>query len=223
MMTKRIVVTISLIALAGIAIFYFCFIDGWYEFRRNTDTPKEFLSETVATTNNYTRDSIEIIKQLKSLLLLHEDFFYSKEYFQGTEIVIDTIVYSPSFDKLAVLVITKNPTSRQLEPAKAKHFYYNGTSYLGVREGDTISLSWLGPHFTNSMDKGELSEDLREACFRTFVSKDTTEKYAYKYNLNDTRFWKSSVWQKIEENKLKQKEFEEEKVKNPENVYEPSK
>jgi hypothetical protein len=99
-------------------------------------------------------------------------------------------------------------------------WYYNATSYLGVRQGDTISLSWLGPSFTNSTDKQEQSKYIRKECFRTFVSKDTIEKYAHKYNLNDIRFWTSSEWQKIEEDKIKKKEFEEEKIKHPENIYE---
>jgi hypothetical protein len=40
-------------------------------------------------------------------------------------------------------------------------------------------------------------------------------------NLNDIRFWTGSEWKKIEEDKIKKKEFEEEKIKHPENVYEP--
>jgi hypothetical protein len=77
-----------------------------------------------------------------------------------------------------------------------------------------------GLHSTN---RKELSKDIRQACFRTFVSKDTTEQYTQKYNLNDIRFWTSSEWKKIEEDKIKKNEFEEEKIKHPENVYGPSK
>ncbi len=221
-MKKRAIVIFILLLLV-VVIYYMTFIKGWYEFQRNTDTPKEFLNHTNISKDSYSRDSAEITNQLKRLLVKHEDFFYSKEYFEGTDILIDTIVYSPSSDKLAVLVITKNPTSKQLQPTKDKSFYYNGTTYIGVREANTISLSWLGPNFTNSTDKSELSEDLREAFFRTFVSKDTTEKYAYRYNFNDTRFWTSSVWEQREADKIKRKEFEEEKVKHPKNVYEPPK
>jgi hypothetical protein len=193
------------------------------EFRKNTDTPDRFLNKTVNKKEDYTKDSLTILYELKNLLLRHEhgDFFYSKEYFAGTEITVDTIVYSPDLNKLGILVLTKNPTSRQLAPTKDKMWYYDAGTYLGIRQGDSISLSYLGTGFVNSTDKKELSNDIREACFRTFVSKDTTQKYSYKYNLNDTRFWTSSVWQKIEEDKIKKKEFEEEKIKHPENVYEP--
>ena len=193
------------------------------EFRKNTDTPDQFLNNTVVRKEDYTKDSLTISIKFKELLLQHEDFFYSKEYFEGTEIIIDTILYSPDLKKLAVLVLTKNPTSRQLMPTENQMWYYNATSYLGVRQRDTISLSWLGPSFTNSTDKQEQSNYIRQECFRTFVSKDTTEKYAHRYNLNDGRFWTSSEWQKIEEDKIKKKEFEEEKIKHPENIYEPPK
>ena len=193
------------------------------EFRKNTDTPDQFLNNTLVRKEDYTKDSLTISTKFKELLLQHEDFFYSKEYFEGTEIIIDTILYSPDLKKLAVLVLTKNPTSRQLMPTENEMWYYNATSYLGVRQGDTISLSWLGQSFTNSTDKQEQSNYIRQECFRTFVSKDTTEKYAHRYNLNDGRFWTSSEWQKIEEDKIKKKEFEEEKIKHPENIYEPPK
>jgi len=193
------------------------------EFRKNTDTPDQFLNKTVVKNEDYTEDSLTISTKFKELLLQHEDFFYSKEYYEGTEIIIDTILYSPDLKKLVVLVLTKNPTSRQLMPTENEMLYYNATSYLGVRQSDTISLIWLGPSFTNSIDKQEQSNYIRQECFRTFVSKDTTEKYAHKYNLNDIRFWTSSEWQKIEEDKIKKKEFEAEKIKHPENIYEPPK
>ncbi len=191
------------------------------EFRKNTDTPDEFLNKALNTKENYTKDSLVISLELRALLLQHHDFFYSKEYFEGTDIIIDTIIYSPDFNQLAILFLTKNPTSRQLMPTKNADFYYDATAYLGIRQKDTISLSWLGPNFSNSTNKKELSKNIRRACFRTFVSKDTTEQNAQKYNLNDIRFWTSSEWQKIEEDKMKKKEFDEEKLKHPENVYEP--
>jgi hypothetical protein len=220
---KKTTFIIISVVVIGLTFYYFKNIYGWLEFRKNTDTPDQFLNKTVTRKENYSKDSLTISAKLKDLLLRHEneDFFYSKEYFEGTDIIIDTIIYSPDLAKLGILILTKNPTSRQLLPTKEKDYYYNATAYLCVRQQDSLSLTWLGPSFTNSTDKSELSKDIRKACFRTFVSKDTTEKYAYKYNLNDSRFWTSSVWQKIEEDKVKKKEFDEEKIKHPENIYEP--
>ena len=220
---KKTIFIITSVVVLGITFFYFKYIYGWMEFRKSTDTQKEFLNSTLNDKEGYTKDSSKILSELKRLLLRHEhdDFFYSKEFFEGTEINIDTIVYSPDLNKMGILILTKNPTSRQLMPSQNKEWYYDATSYLGVRLGDSISLSPLGPGFTNSNNKEELSNDIRQACFRTLVSKDTTEKYAFKYNLNDVRFWTSSVWQKIKDDKIKKKLFDEEKIKHPENIYEP--
>jgi hypothetical protein len=220
---KKTIFVITSVVVLALAFYYLKNVYGWMEFRKNTDTPYGFINKKVNKKENYSQDSLKVSFELKKLLLKHDDFFYSKEYFEGTYIIIDTILYSSDLNKLAILVITKNSTRRQLMPIKDKAFYYNATSYLGIREKDTIRLSWLGPSFTNYTDKRELSNDIRQTSFRLFVSKDTTEKYAYKYNLNDIRFWTSSVWQKIEDDKIKRAEFEQEKIKHPENVYEPKK
>ncbi|WP_018615977.1 hypothetical protein [Segetibacter koreensis] len=222
-MAKRLVTTIFLIAIIGIVVFYFLYVNGWYEFRRSTDTPKEFLNKTEVVKEKYRRDSMEILRQLKKELSHHEGFFYSKEFFEDTNIIIDTILYSPKLDKLAALVIVQNPTTRQIQPNQFKPYYYNGTSYLGGREADTIGVTWFQPHLINYTDKNELSSDLREECFRLLVFKDTTDRYALKYNLNDIRFWTSSIWEKREADLIRRKEFEEEKRLHPENIYEPPK
>jgi hypothetical protein len=186
---------------------YLRYAYGWLEFRRNTDTPNEFLSHTSIRRDKYTKDSVEAVKQLRTFLGRHEDFFYSKAYFDSTEVIIDSIVYGPGLDKLAVLVIAKNPTYRQLMPDKNNFWYYDATCYLGVRKNDSIVLSWIGPVFTGSFDERSIANDIREACFRTFVTKDTSD--AYEYNLNDIRFWNSSIWKKIEEEKVKRKSVED--------------
>jgi hypothetical protein len=220
-MKRKPMVVIVLLLVICLAYWYFKYVYGWMEFRKNTDTPKEYLNHTVIKKENHTKDSIEVLSQLRTLLVRHEDFFYSKAYFDSTELIIDSVLYSPNFNKLAVFVITKNPTSRQLVPDEKHGWYYDATCYLGVRKNDTIALSWIGPVFTNSSNEQNISNDIREACLRTFVTKDTIGAYAY--NLNDVRFWDCPIWEKIENEKLKKKEFEEEKRKHPENVYEPKK
>jgi hypothetical protein len=185
-------------------------------------TPKEFLNHIVIQKENYSKDSVEIIRQLQNFLKRHDDFFYSKAYFEGTQIIIDSIIYSPDFNKLAVFVITKNPTSRQLLPDKKHDWYYDGTCYLGLRQNDTICLSRIGPNFSNSPNKKELSIMMRETYFTTYATfKDTSGAYRYKYNIDDIRFWDCPIWNEIEDEKIKKQEFEEEKRKHPENVYEP--
>ena len=223
-MKKTLNICISVVVVC-LTLYYFKENSGWKDIRQVTDTPKQFWNKTSINKNEYIKDSLLLLAKLRDLLLRHGngDFFYSKEYFEGTDIIIDTIVYSPDFTKMGILVITKNPTSRQLMPIKDNDYYYNATAYLCVKFQDTLNLTWVGPSFTNSKDKSEISKDIREACFRIFASKNTTDIPYYKYNLNDSRFWTSSVWQKIEEDRVKRNEFEKEKINHPENIYEPLK
>ena len=218
-MKKKPIIFILGLLLLGLAYWYFKYVYGRRELHKNTDTPKEFLSRTVIKKEDYANDSIELISQLRTLLIRHEKFFNNKAYFDSTELIIDSITYSPDLKKLAVFVITKNPTYRQLMPDAKYSWYYDATCYLGVRQNNRIALSWIGPVFTNSYSLQNISHDIREAGFRTFATKDTSRVYAY--NFNDKRFWDSPIWKKIEEDELKKKEFEEEKKNHPENVYEP--
>jgi hypothetical protein len=217
-MKKKSIISIVALLLIGSVYWYFSYVYGWMVFRKNTDTPSEFLSHNTIKKEDYTKDSIEVLSQLTNLLKSHEDFFYSSAYFDSTELIIDSILYSPDLNRLAVLVITKNPTYRQLAPDKNHDWYYDGTSYLGVRQNDTINLSWIGPRFTNSSNEKDMSNDIREACFRTFVTEKASK--LYKYNMNDKRFWDSPIWKEIEEKRIKSREFEEKKKKHPENVFE---
>ena len=222
-MKKAKILFAGIFLVLGLTFFYFTFLYGCLEFRRNTDTPEKFLNHSIIRQEDYNKDKSTLLVQFKKLIEEHSGFFKSSEYFEGTEIIIDTIVYNSKYDKLAILIITKNPTSRQLIPTRNEAWYYNATSYLGVRLNDSISLSWLGNNFTNSTDSAEISHDIREACFRNFVTTDTVGEYAHKYNLNDTRFWTSNEWVKIEKKKLEMIEFEEMKRKHPEDVNEQPK
>ena len=211
--------SLSMLQIFLVVIFPFLFSCEGAKKKENTS--KEFLNHTVIKKEDYTKDSIEVVKQLKGFLLKQEDFFHNKAYFDSTQLIIDSIVYSPDFNKLAVFVITKNPVYRQLVPDKNYDWYYDATCYLGVRKNDTISLSFIGPSFTNSYNKNELSNIIRDTYFTDFATKDIIGLHTYKYNMNDVRFWDCSIWKEIEDKKIKKQEFEEEKRKHPENVYEP--
>ena len=158
-------------------------------------TPKEFLNNVAIEKQTYRTDSLLIMRQLYQSLKKHEDFFYSKEFYDYTELVIDTIIYNRELSKVAVLVITKNPTSRQLMPNNTAKWYYNGTCYIGVRKKDAFNLGWQGPSFTNSIDRIDLSKDMREVYFTQLAGLSSTRKKLY--NINDIRFWNLPIWTKI--------------------------
>jgi hypothetical protein len=186
---------IMVIGFAGVLLFlYFKYIYGWLEFRRNTDTPEEYVSHILINKEQYRKDKQQIQHTMKTFVTNHEGFFHSDEYFDSTEIIIDTILYNAEFNKLAILLITKNPTYRQLIPERNHKWYYDATCYLGIRQSDTIILKWVGPVFSNGFDFKSISQDIQEATFRTFVTPDTTD--IYDYNIDDVRFWSSAIWNK---------------------------
>ena len=215
---KKIILTIILFGSIFSIYWYFKNVNGWIDFQKKTSTPREFLNHSSIKKEYYLRDKIELKRQFKLLLLKREGFFDNSAYSDSMDLIIDSILYSSDFNKMAVFVIVKNLTKRQLVPDNENTWYYDATSYLGIRQGNTISLTWKGPVFTNSSSESDISVDIREACFNNFVTKDTTD--IYEFNLNDIRFWSSSIWKEIEYEKIKKQRFEEEKRRHPENIYE---
>ena len=161
--------------------------------RKEIQTPDEFLNDSKINRESYIDDSIKLLRQFEVALKSHKDFFRSKEYFDSTKLTIDTILYNSNFDRLAILILSRNPTYRQLEPNKSHRFYYDATCYLGLRQRDALLLAWIGPNFSNSDDPINLSKMLREACFNEFAKRDSS---IYEYNLNDKRFWESAIWRR---------------------------
>jgi len=160
-------------------------------------TPKEFLNHSKIDEKGYQSDSTMILINLYSSLQSREGFFNNSSYDNSTELIIDTLVYSPDFKKLAAFIMTKNLTSKQLAPDKTHVFYYDAACFLGIRGNDSIKLNWLGPNFTNTYDKNELSALIRDEYFNKFVTPKDDKSGKYKYNLNDTRFWDSPIWQEF--------------------------
>jgi hypothetical protein len=182
-----------LILLLCFGTVYFCCFSC--DSRLKKYTPAKYLNNTKINSGDYSQDSVLLVKELYVKLFNHEDFFSSTEYFDSTRLIIDSIVYSPDYKKMAVFVIIKNPTTRQLVPDEKHQWYYDATSYLGIRNDDSIKLKWLGPNFTNSTNKEELSELIRDSYFTEFATDDPK----YPYNLNDIRFWECPVWKKFED------------------------
>ena len=184
-------------------------------------TPKEFVNYTTKDNYGYVKDSVIILNQLKAKLLGHEGFFNNSAYFDSTIIIVDSIIFSADFKKIAAFVIVKNPSYRQLIPKEKYNWYYEGTCYLGKRVGDSLILNWIGPTFSNSVDKEDLSIILKDYYFIEFATIDTTAPNSCNYNLNDIRFWDCSIWKELDKEKMKLKLFEEEKRNHSENIYEP--
>lgn len=164
--------------------------------KRNTE--KEFLNHTINSKQNYFQDSIKLLDQLNLYLQNHEQSFHSKAYFDSTELILDTILYSIDFNKIALFVITKNPTYRQLAPDIDHEWYYDAFCYLAIRKSgsDSFDLKWLKNFYPiNWYDKREISDLIKDMYFTEFSTiKDSSGASMYKYNLDDIRFWDSPIW-----------------------------
>lgn len=188
----------STIRLAKYVFFLCCQISiSCGEIRLKRYTPKEFINNVPVPRIYYTKDSIQILDTLRNYLKGHRYSFYPETYFDSTQVIIDTIIHNDSYNKFIVFVITKNPTYRQLIPDANSNWYYDATSYIGIRNKGDIQLAWIGPSFTNSIDVFELSNIIRESYFTEFSRPDTVGDHMYKYNMNDVRFWQSTIWEKL--------------------------
>lgn len=218
---KRIILFTAAGLLAVLLWWYFTHFYGWMEFHRNTDTPSAYLNNVVRRTADYQKDSDSIKVTLHGLLGKHDGPFYPKDYFDSTQLIIDTIIYNPSFDKLVVFVITKNPTYRQLAPDPKYRWYYCGYCFLGARKNDSIELGWLrSTGYSGYHEEKEISDVMRSYYFREYAwTRYKSERP--KYNMNDSRFWTSDVWREWDDSKERRRKFEKLKAAHPEDVYEP--
>lgn len=71
------------IMLETLLIIVFPFLYSCEGVKQKKYTSKEFLNHTVIKKEDYTKDSIQVVKQLKGFLLKQEDFFHNKAYFNS--------------------------------------------------------------------------------------------------------------------------------------------
>jgi len=162
-------------------------------------TSGEFVSKVVTDSSSYLRDKRILSARLETLLNENGQSFYSKEYSRGAQVYIDTILYAPSHNQIALFAITKNPTSRQLQPNKHYQWYYDAYCYLGKRDADTFDIRWLSTFSCiNYYDSSKVSKRIRKKYFYEFAAlKDVDSKPLYGVNLDDKRFWTNRIWKKL--------------------------
>ncbi|MBK0378470.1 hypothetical protein [Mucilaginibacter segetis] len=155
-------------------------------FQKNSNTPALYISNNKIDNAEYNVDKEMIVKKFVEFLKVREGFFNNGSLSKSeTQIIIDTIIYSPDFKKLGILVIVKTPTLLQLLPNKNQKWFYNSTFYLGIKQDHGIELKMVGPTFTNEKSFEIASENIREACFKHFIVKKSD---IYKFNIDDERF-----------------------------------
>lgn len=166
-------------------------------------TPKEFVSEVVVDKAAYSRDSTAIVADLYQKMKNHEASFTNPEYYDSTVLMVDTIMYDPSLNKIAVFVIAKNPTYRNPHSDSKLPYYYNANCYLGKRtqvDSSIFKLKQLGPFsVVNFDDTQEIRQAIRDNYFLELATVlDEKSQPVFKYNINDKRFWNSPTgWKRM--------------------------
>jgi hypothetical protein len=188
---------------------------------KNKSAGDKYVNHSIVTREKYKSDSLVIVYKLMIELQNQEAFFDNSSYNGLTQIIIDSIIYSPDYMKIAAFVVVKNSTKNQLYSDTNHAWYYDGTCYLGRGVGDSLKLYWVGPGFTQSDNDDRISSFIRDHYFRLNNTRDSTQPDYCKYNLDDIRFWTCSIWDDLIIRDEKKKAFEEERIKHPENVYDP--
>lgn len=191
-------------------LFYSMFLIFTVSCAQKTSTPEEFINTNKVSKEVYEKD----LSLLTDAIKVYYDSINSvvnPSYV--TELLgakIDTVFYGND-DKIVLLAIL----TKKNEYAE-KDIQYAGECYIAYKKNKIESLYQLKYSSTSTESLEEVSEMIRRIYLREM------NYIEGKYNINDTRFWDSRVWEEAKEMKEKRKSFEEMKKTHPENVYDPN-
>jgi hypothetical protein len=200
-------------------------------------TPTKFLSIVNVSKEIYTKDSLNLIQRVKNEMISHNGGYSADFYNHDTPIIIDTIMYSPRFDKIVFFAIDSienkktypdNLSAEEINEVQKivstpyQGYHYNASVFIGKRDEKVFfkvydfSKRYLGKY----KNIQELRKRLRK---KFFVEYSTIKEKGFEYNIDDRRFWDNpNIWNSIEKEAAKWQEFEKLKKEHPENVYEPA-
>jgi hypothetical protein len=184
-------------------IFFVLSLTGCNGKSQKLETPKEFINNVAVDSAIYLKDKAAILDSLYGKMKRHEASFTNPEYYDSTELSIDTIMYDTSLNKIAVFVVAKNPTHRNPYSQSKLPFYYHGNCYVGKRVdagSSNFELKCLCRFSEiNFDDKETVIKALKEDFFIELATVlDENNQPVFKYNLNDKRFWDSPTgWRRM--------------------------
>jgi hypothetical protein len=144
-------------------------------------------------------------------------------------------MYSPNNERIFFFVITKSQnkklypkemSEREMKEASRYSnlvldgFHFQGKAYVAYKKNDTIFKTQFYGITTSEYENIEsVRQRQRNIFFKEF---STVNEKGYEYNVDDKRFWDNDYfWDKMKRKLENEKEFEEMKITNPENIYEP--
>jgi hypothetical protein len=199
---KKIVWVNEFIMIKKLNIFssflYFIF----FSCNAQTGTPEQYKNKNNVSPNIYQNISQKILDSVKSRIFKKEDPYYPSENDSLTEVFVDTILFSPSMDKIAFFVITKNSNDKLLDKGDKNDFHFTAYSFLGHLDSihNITNLLWVsGFSLFNYKSKIATSNRIRDVYFKEITKRTNTKgESTYKYNFDDVRFWSGPVWTKYD-------------------------
>jgi hypothetical protein len=172
---------------------------GFIAFSQNKNSEDFKRNESTVSPHVYKQHKSMLTDSIKKYVCIRSHAFYPKENDSLTEVVIDTILYSPQKDKAAFFVVTKNSNDKLLSKGSKDEYHYNGYCFIALINNCALfrNIQWLSVSSISNFDNyKETQGDIRKMYFEDFKYREDYNGNAYKYNIGDIRFWDCSIWNK---------------------------
>ncbi len=166
-----------------------------------TSTPKEYLHQSRISFDEYKKD-VRILEELTLARLdsirdyRNEKGVYSAK---SVKVIIDTIFYESSSNKIVYLCIKKikNKYATIQDSENKEGIEYDGECYIGKKDitNNTFIILKNLKYSTSTPGIDGYHYALKALRLMYFREMNYIDK---KYNINDTRFWDSIIWQEID-------------------------
>ena len=166
--------------------------------RNANATPQSYKYRIRSTAlARYSDDTTAVRPILFKMLVNQTKPFNLKTYDEGTDLFIDSLIYSPDQYRMIVLVVAKNSSMKlSLRENGSPYFfdaYYLFCSRQSLKEPIKV-YDYDGYGLSTFYDYTEIREALREYCFSRMMRKERDEQY---YNIDDKRFWSSKYFERV--------------------------
>lgn len=206
---KKLFMKLSIIIFS--VLLAFVFTNCQNKMKSKKPTPEKFKSIVKVPSLLYTNDSTYLAQVIKQEIREHTNAFYSKEYDISTKIFIDTIMYSPDFDKMVFFIINENKNANlykgmskeeAVKIIKENNFapyddsHFNGNAYIGFRKSDSLAIN---DFFRIQTSRYQTYSNLKKRLHQIFFEEySAVDERGFEYNIDDVRFWSNkNVWEKI--------------------------
>src|SRR5258707_2392075 len=161
-------------------------------------TEKEYRNESRVSSEVYREHATILKDRIRKLIEKNEGPYYPSENDSLTEIIIDTVLYSPGKDRMAFFVITKNSDDKQLVPGNKNESHFSAHAFTAFLDGSRgiHHIFWINVFSEgDDADVKTASQAIRMMYFKGFRERrDNKGESIYKYNLDDVRFWNGPFW-----------------------------